>query len=384
MTADAAVRGIRSVDQDGSVGILSDEDDPPYDRPPLSKGLWSGVPVDRIWRNTEELGATLHLGRRASRLDRDKHQVTDDRGAIYTYEKLLLATGLTPKRLPDDAPQVIYFRTFRDFVRLREAAANGRRFVVVGGGFIGSEIASSLARQGKTVTMLFPEDRICANILPAAVGDHLTSIFIERGVTVRAGVQVTAVRRSGDKMLVSLTGDGPETLKVDTVVVGIGCEPNTVLAEGAGLEVKDGVLVDHALRTIDPDVYAAGDVAAFWSSLMGRTLRIEHESHANDSGHLAGRGMAGQSEQYNGLPHVYSDLFDDIHYELVGDVDPEMETVEDWAVPLERGIVYHLRSGEVRGVLLWNMKGKAKAARELIRAENSFFRFDDSARIPLD
>ncbi len=383
MAADAAVRGIRTVDETGSVGIVASELDPPYDRPPLSKGLWDGLPTEKIWRNTEELGVDLHLGRKALRLDREQHSVTDDRGAIYTYEKLLLATGVRPRRLRDDAPQVIYFRTYRDFVRLDEAVKQGRRFAVVGGGFIGSEIAAALASRGKEVTILFPEDRLCAQIMPPGLGRRLVEIFEERGVTVRTGVEVTTVRRSGNKLLVSLSGERPETLKVDGVVAGIGCEPNTILAEGAGLEVNDGIVVDQTLRTGDPDIFAAGDVAAFWSPTLGRTLRVEHEGNANESGHIAGQAMAGADVQYDMLPYVYSDLFDDIHYEVVGDVAEDMDTIEDWAEPLERGIVYFLRSGVVRGVLLWNIKGKAKAARELVRSENSFFRFDDSAKIPL-
>ena len=384
MTADAAVRGIRSVDESGSVGVLSEEQEAPYDRPPLSKGLWNGEPEERVWRHTEELGAALHLGRRALRLDRDQRAVTDDRGAVYTYEKLLLATGLTPRRLKDDAPQVIYFRTLRDYRRLKEAVESGRRFAVIGGGFIGSEIASVLSTREKKVTMMFPEERVCGKILPPDLADRLTETFRERGVTVRPGIEMPTVRRSGSKLLVSVGGERPETLRVDAVVAGIGCTPNTILAEGAGLEVKDGIVVDQKLRTADPDIFAAGDVAAFWSPFLGRTLRVEHESHANESGRLAGMAMAGEDIRYDELPFVYSDLFHDVHYEMVGDVDPEMERMEQWVEPLERGIVYYLRSGEVRGVLLWNVKGKAKAARELIRSENSFFRFDDSARIPLD
>src|SRR5207253_474805 len=140
--ADAACRGIREHDSDGSIGIVSAESYPPYDRPPLSKALWQGKDESSIWRGTEELGVELTLGRRITTLDLDARRATDDQGDDYTYERLLLATGGTPRRLPGDgADGVIYYRTFDDYERLRGAVRDGGRFVVVGGGFIGSEIA---------------------------------------------------------------------------------------------------------------------------------------------------------------------------------------------------------------------------------------------------
>jgi 3-phenylpropionate/trans-cinnamate dioxygenase ferredoxin reductase subunit len=380
MAADSAVRGIRSADPEGSIGIVCDEPDAPYDRPPLSKALWTGKPEDRIWRHTAELDAQLHLGRKALLLDREQRTVTDDRGAIYSYEKLLIATGLTPRTLKDAVPQVVYFRTYRDYKKLRQAPVKGRRIVVIGGGFIGSEMASSLTSAGARVTMLFPEDRICAPITLPEVGFRLNEAFRERGVDVRPGVEVHTVRRSGPSLLVSVGGEEPETLKVDAVVAGIGCDPNTAIAEAGGLEVNDGVVVDATLRTADPDIFAAGDVAAFWSTTLGRTLRVEHEDHANTSGMVAGQAMAGEDVTYDHLPFFYSDLFDQ-GYEMVGEIADDMEIVEDWIDPHAKGVVYYLRGGRVRGVALWNVPGRIEEARELIRGSDTFFQFDPAARI---
>src|SRR6476620_3649766 len=145
MTADAAVHGIRAVDRPGSIGLFGAESHRPYDRPPLSKALWKGKPLESIWRKDNIQGVTFHLGRTASNLDSQNKQATDDHGTVYTYDKLLLATGSTPRRLPFGGEQIIYFRTLDDYRRLRGLTEQGRRFAVIGGGFIGSEIAAALA-----------------------------------------------------------------------------------------------------------------------------------------------------------------------------------------------------------------------------------------------
>ena len=166
MTADAAVRGIRAVDASGSIGLISTEPEPPYNRPPLSKKLWTGKPFDSIWRKTEARGATLFLGRTAQTLDPANKRVVDEQGTVYTYDKLLLATGSTPRRLAFGGDQVIYFRTVQDYRRVRDVAERGQHFAVIGGGFIGSEMAAALAMNGKQVTMIFPDEAIGARVYP--------------------------------------------------------------------------------------------------------------------------------------------------------------------------------------------------------------------------
>ena len=156
MTADAAVRGIRELDASGSIGLFSMESDPPYNRPPLSKDLWKGTPMASIWRNTADRDTELHLACRVESVDPERKCIVDSRGTSHTFSKLLLATGGTPRRLPFGADQIIYFRTLADYLRLQALAEKGQRFAVIGGGFIGSEIAAALASNGKQVTMITP------------------------------------------------------------------------------------------------------------------------------------------------------------------------------------------------------------------------------------
>jgi NAD(P)H-nitrite reductase large subunit len=166
MTAAAAVQGIREGDPSGTIGVLSAEKHPPYDRPPLSKKLWKGKPLDSIWRHTDNQGLTLHLGRTARHLDAQNKRVTDDQGTAYEYGKLLMATGGAPRRLPFGGERIIYFRTVDDYEQLRALTTAGQHFAVIGGGFIGSEIAAALAMNSKKVVMVFPDAGIGARMFP--------------------------------------------------------------------------------------------------------------------------------------------------------------------------------------------------------------------------
>ncbi|MGD2069153.1 MAG: FAD/NAD(P)-binding oxidoreductase [Gemmatimonadota bacterium] len=372
MAADAAVRGIRELDEEGRILIVTEEPHPPYARPPLSKGLWKDGDEASIWRDTEELGVDIHVGRRVTRIDPDDHTVTGDRGVIYTYQKLLLATGGEPVKLADASPQVMYFRSLEDYRRLRKMAREEESFVVVGGSFIGSELAAALALQGKDVTMLFPEEGICRGVFPPSLSDFLTSYYRERGVDVRPGVGVASVRRSARFLLVATDEESTQTLRADGVVAGIGIRPNDVLADTAGLDVVDeeaggGIIVDAHMRTSAEDVYAAGDAAAVWCPPLGKRMRFEHEDQALSTGLHAGRAMAGADEEYDRIPFFYSDLFD-LGYEAVGELDPSLQVVEDWADEFRKGVLYYLDDGRLRGVLLWNVWGKLKQARALIRS----------------
>ena len=364
MTADAAARAIREADASGSIGIISADPHPPYNRPPLSKGLWKGDdPEKTVWRGTDKINADLALGRRVTAINPKQKTVTDDRGKAITYEKLLLATGGTPRRLSMQTGQIIYYRTFDDYTRLRALANQKLRFAVLGGGFIGSEVAAALRIVGRDVTMIVPEDGIGVRVFPADLSKFLVDYYREQGVDVRTGEGLADLQQSAGKVNVRTTHG--KDIPVDVVVAGLGIQPNVELAEQAGLRVENGIVVDELLRTSSADIFAAGDVANFFNPALGVRMRVEHEDNANTMGAAAGRSMAGKSTPYTHLPFFYSDLFA-LGYEAVGELDPRLETQAVWKERFREGIIYYLKDSNVRGVLLWNTWGQVDNARAII------------------
>jgi NADPH-dependent 2,4-dienoyl-CoA reductase/sulfur reductase-like enzyme len=362
LTGDAACRGIREHDSGGAITLVSAEPHPPYARPPLSKALWKGDEESTIWRGTVN-GVDLRLGRRIVALDLERREARDDRGESYAYEKVLLATGGRPRRLPFGRDGVVYFRTLDDYRHVRRLADGGARFVVIGGGFIGSEMAAALALDGCHVTIVFPEPGIGARVFPPELSLGIDDYYRGRGVQVLPGVSVTGI----DGGRVTL-GDGRE-LEADAVVAGLGIEPNVELAAGAGLPVGNGIVVDAFGRAGGrDDVFAAGDVARFPLAALGGEVRVEHEDNAKSHGRAVGANMAGAAEPYEHLPFFYSDLFD-LGYEAVGRLDSRLEMLIELGDVDEQGIVYYL-DGERRpqGVLLWNLFDRVDDARDLIRA----------------
>jgi NADPH-dependent 2,4-dienoyl-CoA reductase/sulfur reductase-like enzyme len=383
MTCAAAIEGIREVDRSGSVGVIGAEAHPPYDRPPLSKGLWKDKPLESIWRKANDKDVTFHLGRTAKTLDPQSKRVTDDQGAVYTYGKLLLATGCTPRRLPFGDDHIIYFRTLDDYTRLRGLTERGGHFAVIGGGFIGSEVAAALAISSKKVTLIFPDGAIGGRMYPADLANFLNGYYREKGVEVLAASKVIGCEaRQGQSVLKirDAHADGEREVIVDGVIAGIGVHPNVELAQATGLAVDNGVRVDPSLRTNQPDIYAAGDVASFHNPALNQWLRVEHEDNANTMGKAAGAAMAGKPIRYDHLPFFYSDLFD-MGYEAVGEIDARLETVADWKDAFKEGVIYYLRQGHVRGVLLWNIFGQVDQARGLIASDCPFTPAELTGRI---
>lgn len=374
MTADSAARDIRKIDSNGSVALIGAESVAPYNRPPLSKNLWTGkTNLKSIYRKTESRGVELHLGRKIESIDPKNKSTLDDKGEVRTFDKLLLATGGTPRRLPFGGDEIIYFRTLQDYERLRSLAEERGRFAVIGGGFIGSEIAAALATNKKDVMMIFPGEGIGWNLFPPDLALFLNDFYRKKGVTVLTKKSVVGLKTETNHFV--LETKDRETFLVDGVVAGIGTQPNVDLAQAAGLRVENGIIVDQFLRTSHPDIYAAGDVASFYNPVLEKRLRVEHEDNANMMGGIAGRNMAGESVPYDHLPFFYSDLFD-LGYEAVGEVDSRLQMVADWKEQFREGVVYYLRDNRVRGVLLWNVWGKVDAARQLI-AEPGPFRAED-------
>ena len=379
MTADAAIAGIREVDPNGSIGLISDETHPPYNRPPLSKGLWKGKPLETIFRQSSKENAQIHLGRSAEKINPQSKRVIDDQGQSYSFDKLLLATGGSPRKLPFGGDEVIYFRTLDDFQRLRPLAEDRSRFAVIGGGFIGSELAAALCNQGQEVVMLFPEHGIGSLLFPADLASFLNDYYRQKGVDVLAGELVSDIELRGKEFALKMKS-GRE-IAIDHVIAGIGILPNTSLAETAGIEVDNGIVVDKYLKTSQTDIFAAGDVANIYNPVLDIRQRVEHEDNALTGGQAAGRNMAGQATPYEHLSSFYSDLFD-LGYEAVGELNPNLETVSDWQEPFRKGIVYYLDQGQLRGVLLWNVWDQVDSARRLITEPGPFTSENLKGRLP--
>jgi NADPH-dependent 2,4-dienoyl-CoA reductase/sulfur reductase-like enzyme len=318
---------------------------------------------DAIWRGTPEYMVDLHLGRKVVALDPDARTVTDDKGDVYEYEKLLLATGCSPRRMNFGGDAVIYFRTLDDYKRLRQQTRNGGRFAVIGAGFIGSEIAASLRMHRHDVTMLYPGEGIGGRVLPGELAEYIVDYFRKKGVKMFGNERVNAIEPAGTGVV--LRAESGLEVQADHVVAGIGVVPNVQLAEMAGLKTENGIVVDERLRTSRAEIYAAGDVASFYTPVFEKHWRVEHEDNSNQAGKVAGMNMAGANEPYDHLPYFDSELFG-LRYEAVGSLDSRLETVIDWRKPFKQGVVYYLDKGRVKGVLTWNLPFKIKAARELI------------------
>lgn len=374
MTAAAAAKAIREADPKGLIGMFSAEPHLPYNRPPLTKKLWLGKSEETIWRDLPQHHLETFLNRRIISLDAPRKSIQDEFGNAYAYNKLLLATGGVPRRLEFAPEETVYFRTLDDYHTVRGWTGKGARIGVIGGGFIGSEIAAALAANGEQAVMVFPGAGIGSRIYPAGLSDFVTGYYREKGVEVHPGMEIQAVERSAGGFVLRAK-DGRSTV-VDHIIAGIGIRPNTQLAQAAGITVGEpheggGVHVDEYLRTSQPDVFAAGDAASFYNGDLARWMRVEHEDNANSMGRAAGLNMAGQMEPYHHQPYFYSDLFD-LGYEAVGELDSSLETYADWREPFRKGVIYYLKEGQVRGVLLWNTWDQVDAARQIIKQGRRF------------
>lgn len=367
-----AADGIRELDGDGSILLLGRENHPPYDRPPLSKALWLGKKkledifvYDQAYYERQHID--VRLGATVAAVDPGAKTVTDSHGATFEFEKLLLATGGRPRRLTvpgSDLPGVLHYRQLDDYMRARHLAREGAAALVIGGGFIGSEMAAALHANKVRVTMLFDAPYLVDRVFPEGLGRALQKDYVDRGITVHVNDTAEALEATGDRIRVRTRGG--LDIAADLVVVGIGLVPETSLAEQAGLEVNNGIVVDEQLRTSHPDIYAAGDNASFPYQALGRRMRIEHWDHAVNQGKHAGRNMAGAGQAYTYMPYFFSDLFE-FGYEAVGQVDSRLDVFADWQEKNKTGVLYYRENGLIRGVMLCNVWGKVEAARDLIR-----------------
>lgn len=377
----ASAQAARSISEAGAAGrvmIVAGEPELPYNRPPLSKGYLQGketresifVKPRAFW---DEQRVEIVTGRAATALDRAAHSVALDDGSVIGYGKLLLATGSEPRRLnlPGAGLNGIYYlRTVADSTAIREAAAGAKRAVILGGGFIGTEVAASLAMAGVDVTLLLGEDVLLRRQIGPAAGKYLMRYFEAKGVkfVVKAQTESFTGGSAGGIEAVRLR-DGRE-IACDMAVVGVGVTPRTALAGAAGLEVDNGVVVDRHLRSSDPDIFAAGDVANFVDGRYGHRFRIEHWDHARASGKTAGLNMSGQDQPFDHLHYFYSDLFD-LNLEAWRDMYETDEVIEQPARSRAGGhpAWHYLDRGRLQASAFINVaKEEKKAAQELLKA----------------
>jgi|GEM_PF-2463493 len=264
MAGDAAIKSLLNEQPDADITLISSEDTLPYARPPLTKGLWTDPetrPGDiMLTPDTYGDSVTVRLARQVEEIDREARRLIDDQGDEYTYEKLLLATGGRPRELPGEKDGVIYFRTLQDYRDLQRKVALNQRIGVIGSGFIGNELAASLSGQECEVFMILPGKGIGAGYFPAGLSHHLNERYREAGVDLVPEQRASRIERSGDHLVICTEEGG--RYAADSVVAGLGIEPNLSLAEHGGLEIDGGVKVDARLRTSDPHIYAAGDIAS--------------------------------------------------------------------------------------------------------------------------
>jgi len=355
-----ACEGIRKVDGEGSVALVTQEPHRPYQRPPLSKKyLRDEVSLKRVYLRDagyyDEHGSDLIQGVAATALDTGARQIELEDGRTLAYEKLLLATGGWAFRLPlpgAGLENVFTLRTIEDAQRIRQAAGSGKRALVMGGSFIGAEVSASLAQMGLEVTEIFPESRLLRLIVSPEVSEHLAAMYEKHGVRVLPGV--VSDKLEGDGRVERAVLDNGETLDVDLVVMGVGIRLNTELAGEAGLDVREedgAILVDEFLRTSGPHVYAAGDIAAWPDATFERRLRVEHWDVARRQGLRAGRNMAGDEQPYTALPYFFSDLFD-LSFEVWGNLSSWERAVLRGSLEEGSFAYYYFDQDRLTGVLV--------------------------------
>ncbi|MFI6903222.1 NAD(P)/FAD-dependent oxidoreductase [Nonomuraea sp. NPDC050394] len=358
-----AAQTLREEGFDGEIVLIGAETERPYERPPLSKGYLQGKSErEKIFVHATgwyaEHDIDLRLGLRATRLDLGSRTVRLSDGSRQPYQKLLIATGSSPRRLPGPAR---YLRTVQDSEALKERFARGGRVLVVGAGWIGLETTAAARAAGCQVTIVEPEPTPLHRVLGPELGEVFANVHRRNGVDLRLGTPVAEITQTGVRL------SSGERLEADLVLVGIGATPDTGLAVDAGLDVADGILTDAALRTSDPDVYAAGDVAESFNPLYGRRLRVEHWANALNGGPAAARSMLGQDVAYDRVPYFFSDQFE-IGMEFSGDIQGYDEVVFRGDVGELEFIAYWLRDGRVvagMNVNVWDVVGDIQ---DLIRS----------------
>lgn len=308
----------------GELAILSADSAAPYERPPLSKGFLAGKDSeDAIKISPDDFykkhGIQLKLECEVVGLDPQRKRLALKSGEEFGFDKLIIATGARPRKLNipgSNLENLFYLRTLRDSATIRSAAAKCRRAVVIGGGFIGMEVAAVLAQKNIEVTMVLNEERVFRRLFSPEMSGFFESYYNAKGVRILKSAIVQELR--GDGAVTSTVLKNGETLKCDLVVAGIGVEPAVELASKGGLDVDNGIVVNEYLQTSHPDIFAAGDVANYQDVLFGKRRRVEHWDNAVSQGQYCARSLKGETDPFKHIPYFFSDVFD-LSYEYWGD-----------------------------------------------------------------
>ncbi len=375
-----AVEALRDQGFEGRLVLLGAEQHLPYERPPLSKGyLQTGEGLDEATVHTREWysdhDVDLRLGTRAASIDREAHEVVLESGERLAYDRLLLATGSSPRHvsLPGaDLEGVVTLRTIEDSDRLRAEFHEGARIVLVGGGWIGLEVAAAARIAGADVTVLEALDLPLFRVLGPMMAKVFADLHREHGVDLRTAVKVDGFEGNGAVSGVRLA-DG-SVIGSDLVVVGIGAAPNIELAEGAGLDVNNGILVDAQGRTSDPDIFAVGDVANEDHPFLKRRVRVEHWANALNQPAAVAAGMLDREGGYDELPYFFTDQYD-LGMEYIGLGDPTDDVVVRGDLAKREFIAFWLRDWRVVAAMSVNVWDVVDDLKGIIRSR---------ARVDLD
>jgi NADPH-dependent 2,4-dienoyl-CoA reductase/sulfur reductase-like enzyme len=349
----------RAAGGEASVTILSSEEDPPYHRPPLTKGFLRGeVERDGTYvrpaAEYEDDVVELRLNAIAERIDPQKHVVLLEGGEEVPYARLVVATGARPRPLPLPGADLVGIHTYRflpDAATVRVAAEEAHSAIVVGGSFIGAESAASLRLRGLDVTLIEMGPRLMPQLGSAELSAELADFYREQGVEVLLETELAELTGNGKLLTGARTKDGA-TIEGYLAIVGIGVVPNVELAQDAGAEVDDGIVVDERFRASLPDVYAVGDVARYPDPTSGRLRRIEHWSSANAQGGHLGRQLAGSKARYDELPVFFTQLFDET-FQVIGDPESAAESIVRGSLADGRLVGYHLTGeGQLVGAVV--------------------------------
>lgn len=359
---------------DGPIRLVGEENAPPYQRPPLSKGFLTGktsaamLPL-RAEAFYRDAAIDLVLGTRALSVDRAARVVTTADGRRLRYDRLALALGARARPLPVPGAGldgVLPLRSLADAERLRDRAAEADEVVVIGGGFIGLEVASALAGPGRSVTVVEAQDRLLARALPPALSDFLAGVHRARGVRLEMRTGVRGIEGTAGHVR-SVTLDDGRTLGADLVVVGIGAIPNTEIAQACGLPCDDGIIVDRFAGTADPAIVAAGDCTRHPNAHAGRPMRLESVQNALDQARAAAGAVAGVPVPYDAVPWFWSDQYD-VKLQMAGLSGGADRSVLRGSPDRGRFSLFHFRSRRLIAVDSVNRPADHMAARRLLAA----------------